>query len=68
MPSVDDGAELRRKCALNWWPWVRWLTHCPDAVIHSPAETAAARPTTVTRSRWPLALTLSTQNPLFGSW
>ena len=68
MPSVDDGAELRRKCALNWWPWVRWLTHCPDAVIHSPAATAAARPTTVTGSRWPLALTLSTQNPLSGSW
>ena len=68
MPSIDDGAELRRKRALNCWPWVRSLTHSPDAVIHSPAATMAAWPTTVTRSRWPRALTLRTQNPLSGLW
>ena len=30
MPSIDDGAELRMKRALNCWPWVRSLTHSPD--------------------------------------
>ena len=43
MPSTDDGAELRRKRALNCWPWVRSWTHSPEAVIHSPAATAAVR-------------------------
>ena len=68
MPSMDDGAELRRKRALNCWPWVRSLTHSPETVIHSPAAAVAAWPTTVTRSRWPRALTLRTQNPLSGLW
>src|SRR5215472_2613935 len=38
MPSADVGAEVRRKRALNCWPWVRSLTHWPDAMIHSPAK------------------------------
>jgi hypothetical protein len=50
MPSIEVGAEVRRKRALNCWPWVRSLTHSPVAVIHSPAEIVAAWPTTVTSS------------------
>ena len=45
MPSSEVGAEVFRNCALNCWPWVRSLTHSPDAVIHSPAEITAAWPT-----------------------
>lgn len=56
------------KNALNWCPWVRSLTYSPDAVLHSPAPTIAARPTTVTRSRWPLAFVLRTQKPFSGLW
>src|SRR5205823_8168363 len=37
----DVGAEVFRNFALNCWPWVRSLTHSPEAVIHSPAEIAA---------------------------
>ena len=37
MPSIDVGAEVFRNRALNCWPWVRSLTHSPEAVIHSPA-------------------------------
>ena len=33
MPSTEDGSEVRMKRALNCWPWVRSLTHSPDAVI-----------------------------------
>jgi hypothetical protein len=40
MPSAEVGADVRRKRALNCWPWVRSLTHSPEAVIHSPAATA----------------------------
>ena len=61
MPSTDDGAAVRMNRALNCWPWVRSLTHSPEAVIHSPAATMAAWPTTVTRSRCPRALVRSTQ-------
>jgi hypothetical protein len=46
MPSIEVGAEVLRKRALNCWPWARSLTHPPDAVIHSPAEIDAACPTT----------------------
>src|SRR6476619_5077741 len=60
MPSVDVGAELRRKRALNCCPWVRSLIHSPDAVIHSPAAMVAAWPTMVTMSRCPRALARST--------
>ena len=38
MLSAEVGGEVRRKRALNCWPWVRSLTHSPEAVIHSPAE------------------------------
>ena len=68
IPSIDDGAEARMKRAMNCWPRPRLLTHSPDPVIHSPAETMAAWPTTITRSRWPLAFVLRTQNPLSKLW
>ena len=68
MPSMEVGAEVRMKCALNCWPCVWSLTHSPDAVIHSPAEIVAACPTTVTRSRWPRALMRSTQKPFSPLW
>ena len=29
MPSAEVGAEVRRKRALNCWPWMRSLTPCP---------------------------------------
>src|SRR5579862_7424801 len=32
IPSIDAGAEVRMKRALNCCPWVRSLTHSPDAV------------------------------------
>src|ERR1700738_3533892 len=38
MPSSDVGSEVFKNLALYCWPWVRSLTHSPDAVIHSPAE------------------------------
>src|SRR3954462_8911810 len=68
MPSVEVGAELRRKRALNCWPWVRSLTHSPEAVTHSPAEIVAACPTVVTSSRCPRALTRRTQKPFSALW
>ena len=68
MPSTEDGAAVRMKRALNCWPWVRSLTHSPEAVIHSPGATMAAWPTTVTRSRCPRALVRSTQKPFSGLW
>ena len=42
MPSSDDGAEVLRNRALNSEPWMRSLTHSPEAVSHSPAEIDAA--------------------------
>ena len=36
IPSIEVGAEVRMKGDLNCWPWVRSLTHSPDAVTHSP--------------------------------
>jgi hypothetical protein len=68
MPSTEMGAEVLRKLALNCWPWVRSFTQSPAAVIHSPAEIAAAWPTTVISSRWPRALTRMTQNPFSAFW
>ena len=47
MPSLDEGAELRMKCALNCGPCFGWLIHSPVAVIHSPAAAGAAWPVTV---------------------
>ena len=68
MPSTEDGSEVRMKRALNCWPWVRSLTHSPEAVIHSPGPTMAAWPTTVTRSRCPRAFVLRTQKPFSRLW
>src|SRR5437867_964803 len=68
MPSIDVGADVRRKRALNCWPWVGSLTHSPDAVIHSPAAMTAAWPMTVTRSRWPRAFARNTQKPFSLLW
>ena len=68
MPSMELGAEVRMKRALNCWPWVRSLVHSPDAVTHSPAEITAACPITVTSSRWPRALTRRTQKPFSSLW
>src|SRR6201987_1198850 len=56
MPSMDVGAEGRMKRDLNCWPWVRSLTHSPDAVTHSPAAITAAWPMTGISSRWARAL------------
>src|SRR5262245_53967301 len=68
MPSSDVGSEVFKNFALYCWPWVRSLTHSPDAVIHSPAEITAACPTTVTNSRWPRALIRRTQKPFSSLW
>src|SRR5258708_32069049 len=68
MPSIEVGAEVFRNRALNCWPWVRSLTHSPDAVTHSPAEITAAWPMTVISSRWPRALIRSTQKPFSALW
>src|SRR3954451_16227418 len=68
MPSAVVGGAERRKAALNWRPCVRSLTQIPLAWTNSPAVIAAATPTRVTRSRWPRALTRSTQKPVSGLW
>src|SRR6266568_1329830 len=68
MPSTEVGAEVRRNRVLNCRPWVRSLTHSPDAVIHSPAAIVAAWPTTVTRSRCPRAFVRRTQKPFSTLW
>src|SRR6476659_9662051 len=68
IPSRDVGAEVRKYRARNCWPWVRSLTHSPDAVTHSPGEIVAAWPTTVIRSLWPRALVLRTQKPFSALW
>src|SRR5947199_10801841 len=68
IPSAEVGGDVRRNRALNCWPWVRSLTHSPEAVIHSPAEMVAAWPTTVTTSRCPRALARRTQKPFSALW
>src|SRR5712671_4519885 len=68
MLSMDVGAEVRMKRDLNCWPWVRSLTHSPDAVTHSPAAITAAWPMTVINSRWPRALMRRTQKPFSALW
>src|SRR4030081_3559848 len=68
MPSIEVGADVRMKRALNCWPWVWSLTHPPDAVTPSPAEIVAAWPMTVTRSRWPRAFARRTQKPFSLLW
>lgn len=42
---------MRRKRALNCWPWVQSLSRSPEAVVHSAAAIVAAWPATVTTSR-----------------
>src|ERR1700733_11567568 len=66
--SIELRADVLRNRALNCCPWARSLIHSPDAVIHSPAETIAAWPTTVTRSRCPRAFARSTQKPFSALW
>src|SRR6516225_8814453 len=68
MPSIDVGAEVCMKRDLNCWPWVRSLTHSPDAVTYSPAAITAAWPMTVINSRWPRALMRRTQKPFSALW
>src|SRR5271169_3803247 len=68
IPSSVVGGLVFRKDARNCWPWVRSFTQLPLIWMNSPALISAARPTTVTRSRWPRALTRSTQNPFSGLW
>jgi hypothetical protein len=68
MPSSVVGGAERRNAARNWRPWVRSLTHAPEAWTNSPAVIAAAAPTTVTGSRWPRTLTRRTQKPVSGLW
>ena len=68
MPSSVVGGLALRKDARNCWPWVRSFTQAPLIWTNSPALIIAAWPTTVIRSRWPRALTRSTQNPFSGLW
>src|SRR5271170_1695967 len=68
IPSIVVGAVALRNEALNWTPWVRSLIQPPLAWTNSPAEIIAAWPMTVIGSRWPRALTRSTQNPLSELW
>src|SRR5260370_10912274 len=63
IPSTVVGCVALRNEALNWTPCVRSLTQVPLAWTNSPAEIIAACPRTVIRSRWPRALTRSTQKP-----
>src|SRR5205085_8844576 len=64
IPSTVVGAATLRNEALNCTPWTRSLIQAPLACTNSPAEIIAAWPSTVIRSRWPRALTRSTQNPV----
>ena len=68
MPSSVVGGLALIKAARNCWPCARSFTQAPLNWTNSPALIIAARPTTVIRSRWPRALTRSTQNPFSGLW
>src|SRR3954451_2264292 len=68
IPSRVVGGAALRKASLTWSPCVRSLTQVPLAWTNSPAVIAAAAPTTVTRSRWPRALTRRTQKPVSALW
>jgi hypothetical protein len=63
-----DPAAASEEPRFELLPWVRSLTHWPEAMIHSPAEMAAAWPTTVTTSRCPRALARRTQKPFSALW
>src|ERR1700735_4483832 len=63
IPSVVVGGTVRRTVAFSCHPCSLSRTHAPSAVSHSPAQTDGEEPTTVTRSRWPVAFTRRTQKP-----
>src|ERR1700735_2671230 len=63
IPSVVVGGTVRRTVAFICNPCSLSRTHAPSAVSHSPAQTDGEDPTTVTRSRWPVAFTRRTQKP-----
>src|SRR5437879_7628999 len=63
MPSRVVGAEVLSRSALNCSPNSRSRTHLPSAVSHSPGLTVENEPTTVTSSRCPRALILTTPKP-----
>src|ERR1035437_4849327 len=63
MPSLVLGAVLLSMSARNCRPNSLSWTQRPSAVTHSPALTEAREPTTATKSRCPLAFTLSTAQP-----
>ena len=65
---LSTAPKLSETAPLNCRPCVRSLIHAPVAVIHSPADIAAAWPTAVTRFRCPLAFTRRTQKPFSGLW
>ena len=62
--AVNASDPLKRPDATAC-PWVRSLTHSPEAVIHSPAAMLAAWPTTVTSSRCARALALYDAKAIF---
>src|SRR5271165_4144074 len=68
IPSSVVGGLALRNDARNCWLWTRSFTQAPLIWTNSPALIIAAWPTTVIRSRWPRALTRSTQNPFSGLW
>ena len=67
LPS-SPAATAFRYVQRNWRPCVRSVTHVPLACTCSPAEIAAAWPTTVTRSRTEGTATRRTQKPVSGLW
>ena len=68
MPSSVVGGTTFRCSALNCMPWVRSFCQEPVHSRYSPGVTEAAQPVTVTSSRCPETLTLSTQKPLSSLW
>ena len=58
------GGVLASRSARNCNPYSRSRIHRPCALTHSPALAAGNEPTTVTKSRCPLALTWRTAKPL----
>src|ERR1700722_16927309 len=63
IPSAVVGGTVRRTVAFSCNPCSLSRIHAPSAVSHSPAQTDGEEPTTVTRSRWPVAFTRRTQKP-----
>ncbi len=63
IPSAEVGATVVSVSARNWGPCFGSLVQLPEARTSSPAETAAACPTTVTASRLPRTRTRRTTKP-----